>query len=218
MTANAILAVDDEPKILEAVSALFQSKGFIVYTAENGAEALEISARENLSLVVLDLMLPDISGEEVCARIRQKSRAPIIMLTAKAEEDDLLNALSLGADDYMTKPFSLRELYARAEAAMRRYELPPGFSVAANVVKKGGREIPLTANELKILTALMNRPGKIFSRAELIDAALGHDFDGYDRAIDSHIKNLRQKIEDDPKNPSYIQTVHRLGYKFAERL
>jgi DNA-binding response OmpR family regulator len=212
---EAILAVDDEPKILEAVSALFQSKGFAVFTAENGQEALAISEGENLSLVVLDLMLPDMSGEEVCACIREKSRVPIIMLTAKSEEDDLLNALSLGADDYITKPFSLRELYARAQAVMRRYEQPPGFSLAGNVVKKRGRAIVLTANELKILTALMSHPGKIFTRSELIAAALGCGFDGYDRAIDSHIKNLRQKIEDDPKNPSYIQTVHRLGYKFA---
>ncbi|HWS28529.1 MAG TPA: response regulator transcription factor [Clostridia bacterium] len=227
--AKNILIVDDEPKILEVVSALFQSKGFHVFTAENGKEAVAISERENLSLVVLDLMLPDISGEEACRQIRQKSRVPIIMLTAKVEEDDLLNGLSIGADDYITKPFSLKELYARAEAVLRRTgsDLVPltvrnswnGGDLFADfekdVFKKKGSDVNLTASEIKLLSALIKFPGKVFTRNELIAIALGADFNGYDRAIDSHIKNLRQKIEDDPKNPVYVLTVHRLGYKFG---
>jgi DNA-binding response OmpR family regulator len=227
--AKNILAADDEPKILEVVAALFKSKGFNVFTAERGAEVIAVSERENLSLIVLDLMLPDISGEEVCRRVRQKSRVPIIMLTAKADESDLLNGLGAGADDYITKPFSLRELYARAEAVLRRTEsdLIPltvrnswnGGDLFADfekgVFRKRGTDISLTASEIKILSALVKFPGKVFTRDELIAAALGDDFAGYDRAIDSHIKNLRQKIEDDPKSPVYVKTAHRLGYKFG---
>ncbi|MDR1192665.1 MAG: response regulator transcription factor [Peptococcaceae bacterium] len=224
-----MLAVDDEPKILEVVSALFESKGFNVFTAASGREAVTISGRENLSLIVLDLMLPDISGEEVCREVRRHSRVPIIMLTAKVEENDLLNGLGIGADDYLTKPFSLKELFARAEALLRRSasDLVPltvrsswrGGDLTADfergAVKKNGSDAGLTASELKILAALVKYPGKVFSRDELIAAALGGDFDGYDRAVDSHIKNLRQKIEDDPKNPVYVLTAHRLGYKFG---
>jgi DNA-binding response OmpR family regulator len=227
--AKNILAADDEPKILEVVAALFKSKGFNVFTAERGAEVIAISERENLSLIVLDLMLPDISGEEVCRRVRQKSRVPIIMLTAKADESDLLNGLGAGADDYVTKPFSLRELYARAEAVLRRTEsdLVPltvrnswnGGDLFADfekgVFRKRGTDISLTASEIKILSALVKFPGKVFTRDELIAVALGDDFAGYDRAVDSHIKNLRQKIEDDPKAPVYVKTAHRLGYKFG---
>jgi DNA-binding response OmpR family regulator len=223
------LAVDDEPKILEAVSALFESRSFNVFTAASGREAVAISDRENLSLIVLDLMLPDISGEEVCRRIRRNSRVPIIMLTAKVGETDLLDGFGAGADDYITKPFSLKELYARAEALLRRSadDLVPltvrnswrGGGLWADfergVVKKNGADAALTASELKILAALVKYPGKVFTRDELIAIALGDRFDGYDRAIDSHIKNLRQKIEDDPKNPVYVLTVHRVGYRFG---
>lgn len=224
-----MLAVDDEPKILEVVTALFESKGFRVFTAVGGREALAISGRVNLSLIVLDLMLPDISGEEVCRRIRQSSRVPIIMLTAKVEEADLLNGFGAGADDYLMKPFSLKELYARADALLRRSEndlLPLAVrnswrggdlftDFEQDIVRKNGNDIMLTASELKLLAALVKYPGKVFTRDELIAIALGDDFDGYDRAVDSHIKNLRQKIEDDPKKPVYILTVHRMGYRFG---
>lgn len=224
-----MLAVDDEPKILEVVTALFESKGFRVFTAAGGREALAISGRVNLSLIVLDLMLPDISGEEVCRRIRQSSRVPIIMLTAKVEEADLLNGFGVGADDYLMKPFSLKELYARADALLRRSEndlLPLAVrnswrggdlftDFEQDIVRKNGHDVMLTASELKLLAALVKYPGKVFTRDELIVIALGDDFDGYDRAIDSHIKNLRQKIEDDPKKPVYILTVHRMGYRFG---
>lgn len=224
-----ILVVDDEPKILEVISALLESKGFHVFPAESGEKALEIFDRENITLVVLDLMLPDISGEEVCRAIRRKSRVPVLMLTAKAEENDLLYGLEIGADDYITKPFSLKELYARMEAILRRTQndLMPlnvrnsfhngDFIVdfEKNFFQKSGHTVSLTPNEIKILSALIKYPGKVFTREELIGIALGSEFEGYDRAIDSHVKNLRQKIEDDPKKPVYVLTVHGLGYKFG---
>jgi DNA-binding response OmpR family regulator len=222
-----VLAVDDEPKILEAVSALLESKGFNVFPAENGRQALEIFNRENMALVILDLMMPGMSGEEVCLAIRKKSRVPVIMLTAKAEETDIVDGLILGADDYLTKPFGVKELYARVEAVLRRTEsdLVPltvrnswrdGDLVVdfeKNEVLKKGAFLSLTPSELKILSALVKYPGKVFTREELIELALGEDFDGYDRAIDSHVKNLRKKIEDNPKTPVYVLTVPGLGYK-----
>jgi DNA-binding response OmpR family regulator len=226
---KTVLAVDDEPKILEVVAAYLEDKGFIVLTAENGKGALEIFARENVAMVLLDLMLPDLSGEEVCRRIRVKSRVPIIMLTAKSDESDLLDGLELGADDYLTKPFSLKELYARMEAVLRRTEndliplsVRSSFKDGDLVVDFGEntflkKQVPLalTPSEIKILAAFIKYPGKVFSRNELIEIALGNDFTGYDRAIDSHVKNLRGKIEDDPRNPVYVLTVHGLGYKFG---
>lgn len=224
-----ILLVDDEPKIMEVLHALYESKGFKTFQAGNGRTALEISERENLSLIILDLMLPDISGEEVCRRIRQHSRVPIIMLTAKVREDDLLHGFDMGADDYITKPFSLKELSARSAALLRRSgdDLIPlttrnSFGEGdlfvdfdQGIVRKKDKEVMLTATEMKLLATFVKYAGKVFTRSELINLALGDDFDGYDRAVDSHIKNLRQKIEDDPKNPLYIRTVHRLGYKFG---
>lgn len=224
-----ILVVDDEPKIREVVASLLESRGYSVLQAENGQTALELFDRENLSLVVLDLMLPDLPGEEVCRAIRKKSRVPVIMLTAKAEENDLLEGLGLGADDYVTNPFRLRELFARVEAVLRRSgdDLVPlsvrnsyrGGDLVVdferNLVRKRGEPLALTPTELRILAALIKYPGKVFSRENLIQAALGEDFEGFDRAIDSHVKNLRQKIEDDPKKPVYVLTVHGLGYRFG---
>ncbi|MDX9872112.1 MAG: response regulator transcription factor [Clostridia bacterium] len=224
-----ILIVDDEPKILEVIVSFLESRGYTVFTAENGKQALALFEKVNPAMVILDLMLPDISGEEICRAIRKKSRAPIIMLTAKVEESDLLTGLQLGADDYITKPFSLLELQARIETVLRRSGDEPAPLAARysyhggdltldfekNMIKKKGKEVSLTPSELKILWALLKYPGKVFTRTELIDIALGEEFDGYDRAIDNHIKNLRQKIEDDAKNPVYILTVHGLGYKFG---
>jgi DNA-binding response OmpR family regulator len=224
-----ILAVDDEPKILEVVVSFLENRGFAVFAAETGVRALEIFDRENIALVLLDLMLPDIRGEDVCRAIRRKSRAPIIMLTAKVEEENLLEGLGIGADDYITKPFSLKELGARVEAALRRAsdDLVPLIvknsfrggdlivDFEKNVVKKRGQDVFLTPSEMKILAALVKYPGKAFTRRELISIVFGDDFDSYDRAIDSHIKNLRQKIEDDSKNPDYVLTIHGLGYKFG---
>lgn len=224
-----ILVVDDEPKILEVVLSFLESKGYSVYTAENGQTALAIFAKNNISLLLLDLMLPDISGEEICNRIRKKSRVPIIMLTAKTQENDLLRGLNIGADDYITKPFSLKELHARIETVLRRAadDLIPlvvknswengdlVIDFEKNIVVKKGATINLTQSERKILTALIKNPGKVFTREELIETVFGSDFDGYDRVIDTHIKNLRQKLEDTPKSPKYVLTVHGLGYKFG---
>ncbi|WP_101696400.1 response regulator transcription factor [Clostridium minihomine] len=224
-----ILVVDDEPKILEVVCSLLESKGFHVFPAENGKKALELFDAENIALVLLDLMLPDCSGEEVCRAIRKKSRVPVIMLTAKAEENDIVEGLGLGADDYLSKPFGLKELYARIEAVLRRTEkdlIPLAvrnswgngdlfLDFEKNELRKKGNIQSLTPSEWKILSALIKYPGKVFTREELIETALDSGFESYDRAIDSHIKNIRQKIEDEPKNPVYILTVHGFGYKFG---
>ncbi len=226
---RTILVVDDEPKISEVVASYLESRGYRVLTAETGSEALDAFDRENVALVVLDLMLPDISGEEVCRMLRNTSRVPVIMLTAKSDEASLLEGLGIGADDYVTKPFSLKALAARIEAVLRRAgdDILP-LSVRAsfqggdlmvdfekNLVRKAGQEVALTPSEMKILSALIKYPGKAFTRDELVELALGSEFDGYDRAIDSHIKNLRQKIEDDPRSPVYVLTIHGTGYKFG---
>ncbi len=228
-SSKNVLVVDDEPKIVEVVCLLLESKGFRTFPAENGRKALEIFDSENISLVILDLMMPDISGEEVCIAIRKKSRVPIIMLTAKVDEGDVVEGLGLGADDYVTKPFGLKELYARVEAVLRRTEsdLVPlvkrnswrngdlVIDFEKNEVRKKGISLTLTPSELKILSVLIKYPGKVFTREELIEAALDKGFAGYDRAIDSHIKNIRKKVEDDPKNPMYVRTIPGLGYKFG---
>ena len=224
-----VLVVDDEPKILEVVCLLLESKGFHAIPAENGRKALEIFETENISLIILDLMMPDISGEEVCRTVRRRSRVPIIMLTAKVEENSVVEGLGLGADDYVIKPFGLKELYARVEAVLRRAEgdLVPltkrnswrdgdlAVDFEKNEVRKKGAVLTLTPSELKILSVLIKYPGKVFTREELIESALDKGFAGYDRAIDSHIKNIRKKLEDDPKNPVYVLTIPGLGYKFG---
>jgi DNA-binding response OmpR family regulator len=229
MKSKSILAVDDEPKIPEVVRAFLESRGFRVFVAETGEQALAVFERENIDLILLDLMLPDIPGEELCRRIRKRSRVPIIMLTAKIEEESLLAGLELGADDYIRKPFSLKELGARVEAALRRAsdDLVPltvknsfrdgdlTVDFATGAFRKKGRPVALTPAETRILAALIKYPGKVFTREELIEIAFDDAFDGYDRAVDSHVKNLRRKIEDDSKNPNYILTMHGRGYKFG---
>lgn len=224
-----ILVVDDEQMIREAVSSYLEKQGYHVFAAETGQEALQLLEKHAISFVILDLMLPDLSGEEVCAMIRKESRVPIIMLTAKTMESDMLEGLDLGADDYITKPFSLKNLYARMQAVLRRAsdDLQP---LAARLcwnrgdlvidydrkeVHKKGEVIAVTPIEWKILSALTTYPRKVFAREDLIAAAFDLDFDGYDRVIDTHVKNLRKKIEDDPKKPVYICTVHGMGYKFG---
>jgi DNA-binding response OmpR family regulator len=229
MKSKNILAVDDEPKILEVVRAYLESRGFRVFVAETGSLALAIFEHENIDLVLLDLMLPDIQGEELCRRIRKRSRVPVIMLTAKIEEESLLEGLALGADDYIRKPFSLKELGARTEAALRRAsdDLMPlaaknsfrggdlTVDFGTGTIKKKGSPVSLTPAETRILAALIKYPGRVFTREELIKIAFDDAFDGYDRAVDSHVKNLRRKIEDNSKNPCYILTVHGIGYKFG---
>ena len=224
-----ILVVEDEAKILEVVTSLMEKQGYEVYQAEEGKQALEIFNNNEISLIILDLMLPDISGEEICMKIREKSRVPIIMLTAKIDEANLLRGLDIGADDYITKPFSLMELVARVKVILRRSsdELKPLYKynsfqngdlyidVESNIIKKKNELLNLTQSEWKILLSLIKYPNKVFTREELVTIALGSEFDGYNRTIDTHIKNLRQKIEDNPKSPSYIITVFGKGYKFG---
>lgn len=225
--AISVLVVDDEKKMTDVIGSFLESKGFSVSTASSGPEALQAFEKGTFGLVLLDLMLPLLSGEEVCRAIRRKSRVPIIMLTAKSEEADLVEGLELGADDYITKPFSLKTLFARIEAVLRRAkDAAPLFSKASfrdgdleidtelRTVRKRGAEVRLTRNEYRILIALVTRPGKVFTRDELISLAMGDEFEGFDRAIDTHIKNLRQKIETDAGEPRYINTVHGVGYRF----
>lgn len=224
-----ILLVDDEAKIVEVIKSYLIHDGYIVYEAYNGKQALEVFEQSNPHLLVLDLMLPDLPGEEICQMIRKKSRIPIIMLTARTEEENILKGLDIGADDYITKPFSPRQLLARVRALLRRTSADP--SLLANTisyqnndlvidinkyeVKKAGTVVNLTPHEYGILITLVKYPQKTFTREELITQAIGDDYEGYDRVIDTHIKNIRQKIETDPRVPRYILTVHGIGYRFG---
>ncbi|GEQ22628.1 MULTISPECIES: response regulator transcription factor [Clostridium] len=223
-----ILVVDDEQNILDVVKAYLEKEGFNIITATDGEAALNIFNEETIHLIVLDLMLPKVTGEEVCSKIRSSSNVPIIMLTAKAEEDEKIEGISIGADDYLTKPFSVRELVVRVRALIRRAYRD--FSPMADIltfnngdlevdikkmeIKKQGEAIVLTVNEFKILKVLLTNVGQVFSREQLVEKAFGMDYEGFDRTVDTYIKNIRQKIEDNPKNPMYITTVYGLGYKF----
>jgi DNA-binding response OmpR family regulator len=227
-----ILIVDDEEKILEIVKSYLVMAGFDVLCAKNGKTALEYFENKTIDFVLLDLMLPDLAGEEICKKIRAPAPAgygstvPIIMLTAKVDEASIIHGLNIGADDYITKPFSPRELVARVKAALRRTgekaAAAPGrlirrdllIDTEARTVTRSGTEINLTAKEYKILALLAGRPEKIYTRDEIIEQALGDGFDGFDRAVDTHIKKLRSKIGDDPKTPQYILTVYGMGYRF----
>ncbi|ADD03311.1 two component transcriptional regulator, winged helix family [Thermoanaerobacter italicus Ab9] len=224
-----IFVVDDEIKILEVVKSYLEREGFSVITETNGNNVLDTFKKEKPDLVILDLMLPGISGEELCKRIRQFSNVPILMLTAKVQESDKINGFSIGADDYLTKPFSPRELVMRVKAILRRTndDVPLAEVISfnnddlvvdfkAHTVKKKGVVVNLTPNEFKILKFLIRNPNRVFTREELIEKVMGFDYEGYDRTIDAHIKNLRQKIEDDTKNPMYIKTVYGVGYKFGD--
>jgi len=229
MQGKTILVVDDEHLIVDVVKAYLEKEKYTVVSADNGQAALAAFDQFAPDLVILDLMLPDMTGEEICQVIRKKSRVPVIMLTAKVAEEDLIHGLNLGADDYVTKPFSPRQLVARVQAVLRRsgeeaYPLASQFSfnqgdlVIDNLrheVRKSGEVVLFTPNEFRILMAMIKYPTKTFTRDELITLALDDDFQGNDRAIDSHIKNIRQKIEDDTRNPHYILTVHGIGYKFG---
>jgi DNA-binding response OmpR family regulator len=224
-----ILIVDDEERIIEVVELYLKKSGYRTFSALNGKEAIDIFEKENISLILLDLMLPDLSGEEVCASIRKTSNIPIIMLTAKVEEENILKGLDIGADDYITKPFSPRQMVARVGALLRRVDgkkhtvssllsFNDGnltIDIDSFVVHKNGQEIKLTPNEFNILSILAKSSNRTYSRDELIRSAFGDDFQGYDRAVDSHIKNLRQKIETDTKDCEYIITVRGVGYRFG---
>ena len=226
---HKILVIDDELMITDVVKSYLEHSKFSVRIEHNGIQGLKAFYEYKPDLVVLDLMLPDLKGEEICKEIRRNTRTPIIMLTAKVEEENILNGLDIGADDYMTKPFSGKQLVGRIKAVLRRMQSDPlplfntmsfnnnalEIDLSSNEVKKFGKLVKLTPSEYHILLSLMKYPNKTFSREELIFIALGEDFDGYDRIIDTHIKTLRQKVEDDIKNPHYIITVFGIGYKFG---
>jgi DNA-binding response OmpR family regulator len=225
MAGKKVLVVDDDIKTVELVRLYLKRDGYQVLTAYDGVEALRLARESYPDLVVLDLMLPDIDGLEVCRTLRHESDVPIIMLTARTTDQDKLTGLDLGADDYVTKPFSPKELAARVRAVFRRLpgergpeEIKRG-ELSMNFTKHeaffAGRPLNLTTVEFKLLGILAKEPDKVFSRASLIEEALGYDFEGFDRTIDVHILNLRRKLEPDPSHPRYIKTVYGIGYKFA---
>ncbi|HWQ58004.1 MAG TPA: response regulator transcription factor [Clostridia bacterium] len=227
---NTILVVEDEVKIAQVLRSYLEREGFQVACAYDGSEALRLFDETAPALVLLDLMLPGLSGEEVCRAIRKRSRAPIIMLTAKTGEEDVLAGLGIGADDYVTKPFSPRQVVARVHAVLRRAQgegTPLADELSFNrdelvidvrnrAVFRDGEAVALTPSEYRLLLALASRPGRTYTRDELIRFALPDDFDGYDRVIDTHMKNIRHKIEPDARQPRYILTVHGVGYRFGE--
>jgi len=224
---QTILVVDDEARIVKLVRDYLERAGLAVLSARDGETALQLARRERPDLIVLDLMLPGMDGLDVCRRLRQESAVPIIMLTARVEEADRVVGLELGADDYVVKPFSPRELVARVRAALRRAsgQIGPASVIRTGDVELdtttlmatvGGQPVDLTPTEFQLLATLARQPGRIFSREQLLEAIHGVAFDGYDRSVDSHIKNLRRKIEPDPRQPCYIETVYGIGYRFLE--
>jgi len=222
-----VLVVDDEPKIAQLARDYLEHAGFRVATAADGKTALQTAARERPDLIVLDLRLPDIDGLDVTRALRKESTVPIIMLTARGEEADKLVGLELGADDYMTKPFSPKELVARVRAVLRRWELA---RVGGDTLRAGdlvldlprmragvaGRPIELTPTEFHLLAAMARYPGRVYTRAQLLDALHGVAFESYERAIDAHVKNIRRKLEPDPRRPRYLLTVYGVGYKLTD--
>lgn len=230
MLFNNILVVEDEQNILDVIKAYLLKEGYNVFEAKDGEKALELFDSEDIHLIILDLMIPKVSGEEVCSKIRNISDVPIIMLTAKSDEESRIDGLSIGADDYVVKPFSPRELIGRVKALLRRsYRFEGSQPLAEKLIFDNGRLLvdidkmlvlkddlikDLTSNEFKILTAFVSNPGSVLSRDQLIEIAFGFDYEGFDRTIDTHIKNIRQKLEDNPKAPAYIVTVYGIGYKF----
>jgi DNA-binding response OmpR family regulator len=225
--SKTILVADDEKQIVKVVKMYLEQAGFRVVTANDGAAALAVFRHERPDLVVLDLNLPEVDGLDVCRAIRRESKTPIIMLTARAEETDKLIGLEIGADDYIVKPFSPREVTARVRVVLRRvtgevalpHVLRSGdllLDLERHTLQRGAQPIDLTPTEFDLLAALMHNAGRALTRSQLLDLALSETFDGYERTIDAHIKNLRHKIELDPKSPRFIMTVFGIGYKFVE--
>jgi DNA-binding response OmpR family regulator len=225
-----ILVVDDEPRIAEIARDYLERAGFRVTTAGNGADALAIARARRPDLIVLDLGLPKLDGLDVTRTLRKQSSVPIIMLTARVDESDKLIGLELGADDYVTKPFSPKELVARVRAVFRRAGNDAAAPERRDVISAGdvtldrrrmqatvgAQSVDLTATEFELVATLASQPGRVFTRAQLLDAIRGVEVESFDRAIDAHVKNVRRKLEPDPRNPRYILTVHGVGYKFAE--
>jgi DNA-binding response OmpR family regulator len=223
--ATKILVVDDEPWVVQTVRSYLEEAHFDVLSAYDGAEALAQFAQHAPDLVILDWMLPTLDGLSVARRIRQASSVPIIMLTARAEERDRIEGLEIGADDYVVKPFSARELEARVRAVLRRSEgkRAPVLEVgdlwidqAERQVRVRGEPVELTAMEFDLLAFLMAHPGRVFTRLELLEAVRGETYESFERSVDSHIKRLRQKIEPDPRDPCFILTVFGVGYRLAK--
>lgn len=227
MAEEKILIVDDEEHILELIKFNLESKGYKVITAANGIDALKIAKSEQPNLILLDLMIPGIDGYDVCKEVRREnsiSDTPIIMITAKSEELDKILGLELGADDYITKPFSIRELLARVKAVLRRTTIQPvdkSFKFGNVVVDfekhevtKEGKKIELTLKEFELLEILIKNKGRVMTRDFLLDKIWGYEYIGETRTVDVHIRHLRQKVEDDDKSPQYVETIRGIGYRF----
>ncbi|WP_066258667.1 response regulator transcription factor [Neobacillus drentensis] len=224
-----ILLVDDERRIIEVLDAYLVREGYEIHSADNGIDALKKVKTLNPDLIILDLMLPDISGEEVCRLVRKESDVPILMLTAKSAEDDRINGIVMGADDYLTKPFSPREVVVRVQAILRRVKKTEKVErlefnrkkLVIDLIKKevtvNGDYITLTPIEYKLLTNMAVNPGRVYSRMDLLEKIQdeGMYYEGYERSVDTHIKNLRKKIEIDSRQPDFIVTVFGMGYKFG---
>ncbi len=226
-TSNRVLVVDDDREIVRTVKAYLEQSGFQASTAHDGASAIAEFEFHQPDLVILDIMLPGMSGLDIARALRQRGEVPIIFLTARVDETDKLIGLELGADDYVTKPFSPRELVARVRSVLRRVQGRPLSSDvlranglvlnrSAHTLSVRGEPVDLTPSEFAILNVLMENAGRVMTRLQLIDKALGYSYEGYERTIDAHIKNIRQKIRDDSNGPRYIRTVYRVGYKFVE--
>lgn len=226
---QSILLVEDDIKIARVVKAYLEGAGFKVRHFDKGRDAIDAVAKEMPSAVILDLMLPDISGEEVCQELKDIEDVPVLMMTSKSSEEERVAGFALGADDYIVKPFSPRELVYRVKAVLKRAgkgditsDGPTSYNNGVLIingqtyeVKKNGNLLNLTPTEFKVLHVLASYPGKVFTREELIEKALGYQFEGYERSMDAHIKNIRHKIEDDPKSPSIIITIYGVGYRFS---
>ena len=223
---KTILVVDDEKRLRELVQAYLAGEGFRVVTAPNGQEALFVARHEKPDLIILDLMMPEMGGHEFMRVFNKESDIPIIILTARLEENDKVLGLELGADDYVTKPFSMRELTARVRAVLRRVGKQPVESEilrvaditldrVGRIVIVGEKHVDLTPSEFDLLATLMAAPGRVFSRLQLLDRLQDSAYEGYERTIDVHIRNLRTKIEPDPSHPRYVETVYGAGYRFA---
>jgi DNA-binding response OmpR family regulator len=224
-----ILLVEDDAKIARVEKVYLEGAGYRVIHCEKGKAAIESAMKELPALAILDLNLPDISGEEVCQELRQIGDFPIIMVTAKSSEEERVAGFALGADDYIVKPFSPRELVYRIKAVMRRQqkgEAGSGEPISFNngqlvidgmsyEVKVDGSPVNITPTEFKVIYVLASNPSRVFPRDELVEKALGYRFEGYERSIDAHIKNIRHKIEKDPRNPEYILTIYGVGYRFS---
>ncbi len=224
--AKTVLVVDDEDNLRSLVRAYLEQAGFRVVTAKNGREALFLARQEKPDLIVLDVMMPEMDGLEFMRVHRRERETPIILLTARVEDTDKVLGLELGADDYLTKPFSPRELTARVRAVLRRAGQPPqapeilragdvALDRTARTVRAGENAVDLTPSEFDLLAALMAAPSRAFTRLELLERVQGEAYEGFERTVDTHVKNLRAKLEDDPRHPRYIETVYGVGYRFA---